>query len=117
MLWINFNALPITNMWQVYTRPTSASDFFFLARLFKHNVIRFTDGWSCFYLLRFPPLDRSESNTCPKWNDEKQHFSRSTRDMRIVYHVFFSHEHAWKNCGGSHGYGPVAEYPTVVLEN
>jgi hypothetical protein len=22
-------AFPITNMWQVYTRPTSASDFFF----------------------------------------------------------------------------------------
>jgi hypothetical protein len=34
MLLINFNAFPITNMWQVYTRPTSASDFFLFELVF-----------------------------------------------------------------------------------
>jgi hypothetical protein len=33
-----FFTFPITNMWQVYTRPTSASDFFFVNRGEKKNV-------------------------------------------------------------------------------
>jgi hypothetical protein len=28
MLWNNLDAFPITSMWQVYMRPTSASDLF-----------------------------------------------------------------------------------------
>jgi hypothetical protein len=35
-----FNAFTITNMWQVYTRPNSASDFFWSKPRSKHIFLK-----------------------------------------------------------------------------